>query len=86
MNLTIPIMEGQTANITSMDGKTKETFTWMANYKQVRCFRMDKNKGVLVFSYDVIINEDLFVKGIGRNKRKCSKSTILKYPTDGGAK
>jgi hypothetical protein len=88
MNLTIPIMEGQVANIQIFDTKSKESFTWTANHNKVRCFRMDRNKGVMAFSYDAISNENFDAKGlgkigIGRNKRRCPTSLKLDNLTKG---
>ena len=78
MNLTIPIMAGQTASIHICDGKTKEDFHWIADHNRVRCLRTKDKNTVMCFTYDAIDEiENLSIKGIGRNKRRCSKSLKL---------
>lgn len=78
MNLTIPIMDGQVANITVHDGKTKETFIYMANHKKVQVFSQNKSTGnismSMIYVADVDPKDTFFVKGVGRNKRRCPVS------------
>ena len=79
MNLTIPIMYGQTAQISIQDHKTKELFTWIADHNRVSCIRSADGKSVTIFKYEAVVEDaPIFVKGIGRNKRRCTKSLTLK--------
>lgn len=78
MNLTIPIMAGQTAQITILDGKTNETRVWMADHQRVTCMKVSATTAQIEYYYQSAIpNESVLVKGIGRNKRRCPKSLKL---------
>jgi hypothetical protein len=73
MNLTIPIMAGQMANITVIDSKTKETFIYSASHNKVQVFKRGPNgtpSMSMIYVCDVSPKDTLLVKGIGRNKRR----------------
>jgi hypothetical protein len=84
MNLTIPIIYGQTATINIIDNKTKEMFTWIADHSRVSCIRSHDGKSVTCFRYEAVVdNENISVKGVGRAKRRCPKSLKIKTKGEG---
>lgn len=81
MNLTIPIMAGQIAHITVVDDKDKVTHMYIANHKQVQVYDRDEKGGVYIkklYATDVDPNQDILIKGVGRNKRRSSKYVNLR--------
>ena len=81
MNLTIPIMDGQIAHITVVDGKTAVTHMYIADHRQVQVFDKDEKGGVYVkklYATDVDPDQDIVIKGVGRNKRKSRTYVNLK--------
>jgi hypothetical protein len=84
MNLTIPIMKGQTATVSVYDNVNKELYTWVADHRRVSTIRSTPDKkSVTCFQYEAVMaDENVRVKGVGRNKKMCRTSIDLSKLND----